>query len=331
MKYLVTGGAGYIGSHAVRALLDANRDIVILDNLSTGFKEALPAGIPFYEANIQDYDKVIKILRDEKIETVLHFAASISVPESVENPMKYYDNNTANATKFLRACTDAKVENFIFSSTAAVYGIPEDPNVFSVNEENPTAPISPYGLSKLLFEKVLQDNAVLTGMKTAILRYFNVSGADPKLRTGQRDPNATGLFKCAVDAALGKRKHLDIFGTDYDTRDGTGVRDFIHVSDLAEIHVLTADYLTNRYNELIKNNVLINCGYGKGVTVGEVVKALKAIIGDFPVIEAPRRPGDIPALITNTDKLTALLQFKPKYDDVRVILQHALEWERTLP
>ena len=330
MKILVTGGAGYIGSHAVLALTDAGYDIAVLDNLETGFEAAVPKNVPLYRHAIQDKEAVTALIKKEKFDTVMHFAASVSVPESVTDPLKYYKNNTANAIEFLQACEATEVARFIFSSTAAVYGPPENPREHTVTETSPTAPISPYGLSKLLFERVLSDFSERKGVKSAILRYFNVSGADPYGRAGQRCPNTSNLFKCAIDAALGKRPYLEIFGTDYDTPDGTGMRDFIHVSDLADIHVAAAQYLQSLTRESDENVILLNCGYGRGVTVGQTVTALKEIAGEFEVRYVPRREGDIPALITATKKLNAVLKFNPRYQDVKTILSHAYEWDKML-
>jgi len=325
MSILITGGAGYIGSHMAHHMLQAgeNEKITILDNLSTGVEQNMPRGVNFVRGDIADQALVSTLLETQKIDSVIHFAGSVVVPESVEKPLDYYANNTSAARSLIEACVRHKVPNFIFSSTAAVYGTPA---VLPVSEDSPTMAESPYGRSKLMTEWILQDAAVAHDIKFGILRYFNVAGADPQGRTGQSTPRATHLIKRACEVATGKIPRLTIFGTDYDTPDGTGVRDFIHVSDLVDIHKCVLDRLRGGGSSL-----LINCGYGRGFSVREVVAAVERISGKSLAVElAPRRPGDLGIVVANTTKLSTLLNWKPQHDDLDRIVETALNWERRL-
>jgi UDP-glucose 4-epimerase len=325
MSVLITGGAGYIGSHMAHHLLQAgeNEKISILDNLSTGVEQNMPRGINFVRGDIADQALVSKILETQKIDSVIHFAGSVVVPESVEKPLDYYANNTAATRSLIEACVRHRVPNFIFSSTAAVYGTPP---TIPVSEDSPTAAESPYGRSKLMTEWMLQDAAAAHGIKFGILRYFNVAGADPDGRTGQSTPRATHLIKRACEVATGKFPRLTIFGTDYDTPDGTGVRDFIHVSDLVDIHKCVLDRLRGGGASL-----LVNCGYGRGFSVREVIAAVERVSGKSLAVElAPRRPGDLAIVVANTAKLSKLLDWKPRHDDLDKIVETALNWERGL-
>src|SRR5690606_8217395 len=270
LPVLVTGGAGYIGSHAVLALLDRGWPVAVIDNLSTGFRFAVPDGVPFYEGDIEDAGLLARIFAEQGTRAVMHFAGSIVVPESVENPLKYYHNNTAKSRALIAAVVEAGVPHFIFSSTAATYGLPEQ---CPVNEDSPTRPINPYGWSKLMTERMLADSAAAHPLNYCALRYFNVAGADPQGRSGQSTAGATHLIKVAVEAALGKRDHVSVYGTDYDTPDGTGVRDYIHVSDLAAAHVLALEALIGEP----RRSLTMNCGYGRGFSVFEVLDAVDRV------------------------------------------------------
>lgn len=324
MPVLVTGGAGYIGSHAVLALRDAGYRPVVIDNLSTGFRFAVPEGVPLREGDIADEALVGSILAEHRIGAIMHFAGSIIVPESVEDPLKYYRNNTANSRTLIECAVRARVPHFIFSSTAATYGIPE---TSPVREDMPTRPINPYGTSKLMTETMLRDVAAAHPINYCALRYFNVAGADPKGRTGQSTAGATHLIKVAVEAALGKRGHVSVFGTDYDTPDGTGVRDYIHVSDLAAAHVhaldsLIADPATSH---------TLNCGYGRGFSVLEVLDAVDRVTN--LAIERrmePRRAGDADSLVSDNRAIMERFPWRPAYADLDTIVAHALQWERKL-
>jgi UDP-glucose 4-epimerase len=323
MTILVTGGAGYIGSHMVHELADAGQPAVVLDNLSTGFRWAIPQGVPLIEGDTGDGKLAAEIIAGHKVDAIIHFAASIVVPDSVADPLGYYRNNTANARTLLEAAVKGGVKYFIFSSTAAVYG---NPAANPVEEETPAAPLSPYGSSKLMTETILRDVSRAHGLRHAILRYFNVAGADPAMRTGQSTPNATHLIKSAVQAALGMRPKLDVFGTDYPTPDGTCVRDYIHVSDLARAHSDALRHLRGGGESL-----LLNCGYGRGFSVLEVVETVKRISGvDFRVDLAPRRPGDSAEIVASGKKVRERLGWQPRYDDLATIVEHALAWERRL-
>lgn len=321
-KILVTGGAGYIGSHVVRMLTGAGRPVVVLDNLSTGFPDAV-IGAELVEGDTGDKALVSKVLADHNVETVLHFAAHTIVPESVEKPLKYYGNNTCCTRNLLECCSDAGVKHFIFSSTAAVYGIPEDS---MCTEDSPLSPINPYGTSKLMSEMMLRDLGKATDMRHVILRYFNVAGSDPEGRIGQSTEKATLLIKVAAEVAVGKREQLYVFGTDYPTPDGTGVRDYIHVDDLADAHIKAVDYLAGG-----GSSVTLNCGYGHGYSVREVIDAVNRVNGaPIKVIEEARRAGDPPALVAKADRARELLGWTPRHDDLDFIVKTSLEWERKL-
>lgn len=323
MAVLVTGGAGYIGGHMVLALLDVGEKVIVLDDLSTGFRWAVPESVKLVVGDFGDTALVRRIIAENQIDAIAHFAAKIIVPESVSDPLLYYLNNTAKARNLLECAVAGKIKHFVFSSTAAVYG---EPAVDPIPETVPLAPINPYGRSKLMTEWMLQDVAKAHGLKFAILRYFNVAGADPKRRLGQSSPQATHLIKVAVQAALGYRPGLDIFGLDYPTRDGSCVRDFIQVTDLVDAHVTALDYLRKGGESFI-----CNCGYGRGLSVLEVVNAVKQVAGtDFKVRLSARRPGDPASLVANSQRIRELLGWKPKYDDLPTIISQALDWERRL-
>jgi UDP-glucose 4-epimerase len=319
---LVTGGAGYIGSHTARQLGEAGERLVTLDNLCTGFRQAVLYG-ELMVGDTGDRELVRKLLQEHDIDTVLHFAAHTIVPESVENPLKYYANNTCSTRNLLECCAQAGVKYFVFSSTAAVYGIPEDAIAY---EETPTRPINPYGTSKLMSEMMLRDLAAASDLRYVALRYFNVAGCDPQGRIGQSTPKATLLTKVACEAAVGKRTAVYIFGTDYPTPDGTGVRDYIHVEDLAAAHVQALDYLRNG-----GASVTLNCGYGHGYSVRELLHAVEQAHGEpLQIIETERRAGDPPSLVAGADKIRQVLGWKPCYDDLQQIAESSLAWERKL-
>jgi len=321
---LVTGGAGYIGSHAVLALLDRGWNVAVLDNLSTGFRFAVPPGAAFYQGDIADAGLVARIVAEQGIGAVMHFAGSIVVPESVEDPLKYYHNNTAKSRALIDALVQAGVPHFIFSSTAATYGSPKDS---PVREDSPTQPINPYGWSKLMTEQMLADTAFAHDLNYCALRYFNVAGADPQARSGQSTAGATHLIKVAVEAALGKRDYVGVFGTDYDTPDGTGVRDYIHVSDLAAAHVLALEALI----EEPSRSMVMNCGYGRGFSVLEVLDAVDRVTNmKIERRMSPRRAGDPAMLIADPGRLKAALPWQPAHADLDQIVTHALAWERRL-
>jgi UDP-glucose 4-epimerase len=323
MTVLVTGGAGYIGSHAVHDLTDAGARVVVLDNLSTGFTSSLPQSALSIVGDIRDYDLVASLIDEHQIDAIMHFAGSTLVSESVANPFKYYRNNTLYSHALIEAAVKSGVRQFIFSSTAAVYG---NPTSVPVAEDAPAAPLSPYGRSKLMTEMMLRDAAEAYGLRHVILRYFNVAGADPQMRTGLSTTGATHLIKVAVEAALGVRPHIDVYGTDYPTPDGTCIRDFIHVSDLARAHSAALDYLHNG-----GASVTLNCGYGRGYSVREVVDAVRrAARRDFPVNFVERRHGDIVVSIAAADRIRSVLQWMPQLDDLDAIVHHALAWERRL-
>ena len=321
---LVTGGAGYIGSHAVLALTDAGWPVSVIDNLTTGFRWAVPEGVPFYQGDIEDAELLARIFAEQGIKAVMHFAGSIIVPESVENPLKYYHNNTAKSRALIAAAVAGGVSHFIFSSTAATYGIPE---VSPVSEDSPKLPINPYGMSKLMTETMLADVAKAHPLNFCALRYFNVAGADPRARTGQSTAGATHLIKVAVEAALGKREKVEVFGTDFDTPDGTGVRDYIHVSDLANAHLLALEGLI----EQSERSLIMNCGYGRGYSVLEVLDAVDRVTNQqIHRVMSPRRAGDPDSLISDNRRIKATLPWQPKYADLDTIVAHALQWERRL-
>jgi len=321
---LVTGGAGYIGSHAVLALRDGGWPVVVLDDLSTGFREAVPHDVPLVVGNAGDEALVIRTLAQHGIGAILHFAGSIIVPESVADPLKYYRNNTANSRALIAAALTAGVRHFVFSSTAAVYGVPSDD---PVTESWPTRPANPYGTSKLMTELMLADVARAHRFNYCALRYFNVAGADPQGRAGQSTAGATSLIKVAVEVAAGNRPAMQVFGDSYATPDGTGVRDFIHVSDLADAHVRALEALIASPGE----SHVLNCGYGRGASVMEVIRAVERIAGSAVEhhIVAPR-PGDIAIMVADNSALVARFGWAPRYDDLGQIVADALAWERRL-
>jgi len=321
---LVTGGAGYIGSHAVLALVDRGWDVAVIDNLSTGFDWAIPDGVTLYQGDIADTDLLARIFAEQGTQAILHFAGSIIVPESVENPLKYYENNTAKSRTLMEAAVKAGVEHFIFSSTATVYGEPE---LKPLTEDDPLVPVNPYGMSKLMTERILADVSRAHAMNHCVLRYFNVAGADPRARSGQSTAGATHLIKVAVEAALGKRNHVAVFGDDYATPDGTGVRDYIHVSDLAEAHVLALEALMAQPGRSLTMNV----GYGRGFSVLEVLDAVDEVVGQpVPRRMEPRRAGDVPSLVSDNSRIMATVPWQPRHADLAEIIGHALAWEKKL-
>jgi UDP-glucose 4-epimerase len=321
---LVTGGAGYIGSHAVLALLDAGWPVAVIDNLVTGFRWAVPQAACFYEGDIEDQALLARIIADEGVGAIMHFAGSVVVPESVVDPLKYYHNNTAKSRSLIEAAVKGGVRHFIFSSTAATYGTPAE---IPVREDMPTVPINPYGMSKLMTEAMLKDTAFAHPINYCALRYFNVAGADPQGRSGQSTAGATHLIKVAVEAATGKRADVAVFGTDFDTPDGTGVRDYIHVTDLAEAHLHALGVLIGGPDI----SHIMNCGYGRGFSVLEVLNSVDRVTNQTIVRRmGPRRAGDPPALVANNARILATTQWHPKLDDLDTIVAHALAWERKL-
>lgn len=321
---LVTGGAGYIGSHAVWALIDAGFPVVVIDNLCTGFRWAVSDKATFYEGDIEDPALLDHICQTHEIKAVMHFAGSVVVPESVQNPLKYYYNNTAKSRALIESIVRNRVPHMIFSSTAAVYGIPDSS---PVHEEMPLAPINPYGASKLMTEIMLKDCSAAYPMNYAALRYFNVAGADPGGRTGQSTRDATHLIKVAVEAALGKRPSVAVYGHDYETRDGTGVRDYIHVSDLVDAHILALRHLVNNPEQ----SITLNCGYNRGFSVLEVLDAVDRVSGQkIERIISPRRAGDPAELIADNNRIRALFSWQPRYGNLDLIVETALVWEQGL-
>lgn len=321
---LVTGGAGYIGSHAVLALLDGGYRVVVLDNLTTGFEWAVPKSAAFAQGDIADQALVARLIEEHGVGAIIHFAGSIVVPESVENPLKYYENNTVKSRSLIESAVLGGVRHFIFSSTAATYGIPER---VPITEETRTQPINPYGWSKLMTERMLTDVAAAHPLNFCGLRYFNVAGADPQGRSGQSTAGATHLIKVAVEAAVGKRSHVSVYGTDYDTPDGTGVRDYIHVSDLAAAHV-------DALGKLIadpKASHIMNCGYGRGFSVLEVLDSVDRVTNmKIERRMEARRAGDPDALVADNARILSILPWRPRLDDLDTIVAHALAWERKL-
>ena len=320
MAALVTGGAGYIGSHMALALLERGEDVVILDNLSTGVRDLIPDEARFIRGDVGDGALVRQIILEHHIDCVLHFAGSTVVPDSVADPLRYYDNNTANSRSLIEACVKSGVKHFIFSSTAAVYGATE---AAMIDENAPKVPANPYGRSKLMTEWMLQDAAHAGDLRYIALRYFNVAGADPQGRTGQSTPMATHLIKRACQAALGRLPYLGIFGVDFATPDGTGVRDYIHVSDLVAAHALALDHLRAG-----GESGVFNCGYGHGFSVRQVIGAVETAAGHkLAVREMPRRPGDPPAVVADPGKIKSRLGWTPRYDALDQIVRDALAWE----
>jgi UDP-glucose 4-epimerase len=324
LPVLVTGGAGYIGSHAVLALTDAGWPVAVIDDLSNSRRELVPENVPFYEGSIADRSLVKRVFAERKIGAIMHFAGSIVVPESVERPLDYYHNNTVGTHSLISAAVEAGVPHILFSSTAAVYGAPER---VPIAEDDPKEPINPYGASKLMTERMLADASAACPFNYGALRYFNVSGADPQGRSGQAGKGSTHLIKVAVEAAVGKRDHVDVFGTDYPTPDGTCVRDYIHVSDLADAHVRALERLIERPGE----NLVLNCGYGSGLSVLEVLDSVDRVLGrPVPRQMKPRRAGDPPTLVASNRRLVDALDWTPRFDHIDRIVAHALEWERKL-
>jgi UDP-glucose 4-epimerase len=323
MSILVTGGAGFIGSHMVHRLVDSGETVVVLDNLTTGFAWSLPEAANLIEGDVGDEELVRKIIREHNVDAIVHFAGSIVVPESVSDPLWYYENNTVKSRALIACAVAEGVKHFIFSSTAAVYGAPE---VMPVTEATPQLPVSPYGSSKLMTEIMLRDTGFAHDFRYVALRYFNVAGADPKGRTGQSTKGATHLIKVACEAAQGKRSHLDVFGIDYDTADGTCVRDYIHVSDLVKAHSDALAYLRADGAAIV-----MNCGYSRGFSVLEVIDAVKRVSGvDFDVRTTDRRPGDPPQIVAASDLVRSTLNWQPEHEDLDTIVRHALDWEAAL-
>lgn len=320
MTVLVTGGAGYIGSHTVHALAEAGESVVVIDNLSTGFSAFVPEGVPLFIGDAGDENLVEGVIAAHDVKSIVHFAGSVVVPDSMRDPLAYYRNNTMTTRSLLNAAVKCGVNRFIFSSTAAVYG---NPHQVPVRESAPTRPLSPYGSSKLMTEIMLHDTAAAHGMNYVALRYFNVAGADPQARIGLATVGATHLLKIAVEAATGQRAKVDVFGTDYPTPDGSCVRDFIHVSDLAQAHGAALTYLRGG-----GTSATLNCGYGRGYSVLETIEAVRRVSGrNFAVQYAPRRPGDIMTMIADTSRIRSTLDWTPQFDDLDTIAAHALAWE----
>ena len=323
MTVLVTGGAGYIGSHMVHALAEAGESVVVVDNLSTGFSAFLPEGVPLFIGDAADENLVEGVIAAHGVKSIVHFAGSVVVPDSMRDPLAYYRNNTMTTRSLLNAAVKCGVNSFIFSSTAAVYG---NPDQMPVPENAPTRPLSPYGSSKLMTEIMLHDVAAAHGMNYVVLRYFNVAGADPHARIGLATAGATHLLKIAVEAATGQRAKIDVYGTDYPTPDGSAIRDFIHVSDLAQAHRAALSYLRAG-----GASTTLNCGYGRGYSVLETIEAVRRVSGrNFAVQTAPRRPGDVMTMIADTGRIAATLDWTPQYADLETIAAHALAWEEKL-
>jgi UDP-glucose 4-epimerase len=323
MTVLVTGGAGYIGAHMVLRLLENQEDVVVLDNLATGFRAAVPSSARLVVGDIGDFELVSNLIRNEAIDAIIHFAAKIVVPESVTDPLGYYLNNMVKSRALIAAAVAGGVKHFIFSSTAAVYG---DPAVSPVPEDAALAPVSPYGTSKLMTEYMLRDTAAAHPLTYVALRYFNVAGADALGRAGQSTPNATHLIKVAVQTALGMRPGMQIFGTDYSTPDGTCVRDYIHVSDLINAHAAALGYLRSG-----GTSTVFNCGYGQGYSVKQVIETVRQVSGvNFAAKVAPRRPGDPASIVAGANRIRSDLGWTPQFDDLPTIVSHALAWERKI-
>ncbi len=323
MAVLVTGGAGYIGSHMVWELLDAGEDVVVLDNLSTGFEWALPAEAAFHKGDVADQRLVRRIIRDHQVDAIIHFAGSVVVPESIADPLGYYENNTCKSRALISHAVESGVKHFIFSSTAAIYAAG---GAEPLDEDALIAPQTPYGMSKLMVELMLRDVSIAHPFNFAALRYFNVAGADPKGRTGQSTAGATHLIKVVCEAAAGKRDHVDVYGSDWETPDGTGIRDFIHVADLTLAHKLALQRLRSG-----GGNLIANCGYGHGYSVREVIASAKKLSGsDFRVDFSPRRPGDLASVIANAGRARKELSWTPKFDALDDIIETSLAWEESL-
>jgi UDP-glucose 4-epimerase len=324
LSVLVTGGAGYIGSHAVLALKDAGWRVAVIDDLSNGARELVPDDVSFFEGSVADRGLVQRIFKDQQIGAIMHFAGSIVVPESVEKPLQYYANNTLASHALIDAAVDAGLRHILFSSTAAVYGAPER---VPVEEEDPKVPINPYGASKLMTERMLEDASVAHGFNYGALRYFNVAGADPQGRAGQMGMGSTHLIKVAVEAAVGKRDQIAVYGDDYPTPDGTCIRDYIHVSDLAAAHVAALEHLIANEQE----NLVLNCGYGRGLSVLEVLDAVDRASGTaVKRVIGGRRAGDPPQLVASNARMLETLDWRPEHDDIDAIVGDALAWERKL-
>jgi UDP-glucose 4-epimerase len=320
MSVLVTGGAGYIGSHTLRALVDAGETVVVIDNLSTGFSAHLPEGVAFFIGDAADENLVEGVISSHGVESIMHFAGSVVVPDSMRDPLAYYRNNTLTTRSLLNVAVKCGVSRFIFSSTAAVYG---NPDQVPVAEHAPTRPLSPYGSSKLMTEIMLHDTASAHGINYVVLRHFNVAGADPKGRIGLSTVGATHLLKIAVEVATGQRAKIDVFGTDYPTPDGSCIRDFVHVSDLAQANCAALSYLRSG-----GGSVTLNCGYGRGHSVLEAIEAVRRVSGrNFAVQHAPRRSGDITGMVADSRLIRATLDWTPQYDNLETIATHALTWE----
>lgn len=325
MAVLVTGGAGYIGSHMVHELVDRAERVVVLDSLRTGFRGAVAPGATLVVGDIGDQDLAADLVRRHGIDAIIHFAGSVVVPESVADPLGYYLNNTVKSRALIEQAIRSGVKSFIFSSTAAVYGMTKE---MPVRETTPVQPMSPYGSSKLMTEIMLADAARAHDFRFVALRYFNVAGADPSGRAGQSTRGATHLIKVACETALGKRGHMDVYGTDYETADGTCIRDYIHVTDLARAHLAALDYLRKG-----GTSEIFNCGYGRGFSVLDVIETVRRVSGvneRMDVRYAPRRPGDPPQIVAASDKLRAALGWRPELDHLPTIVEHALRWERDL-
>ena len=323
MSVLVTGGGGFIGSHMVWELIDRGENVVVLDDLSTGFDWAVAAKAELVIGDVGDRVLLDRIMKTRRVETVMHFAGSVVVPDSVADPLGYYLNNTVKSRELIAACVANGVGNFVFSSTAAVYGVPA---TNPVAEDAPLDPMSPYGASKAMTERMLADAGAAYGLRSVTLRYFNVAGADPEGRTGQSTRGATHLLKAAIEAATGQRDYVAVFGTDYDTRDGTGVRDFIHVTDLVRAHSAALDHLRRGGKDIV-----LNCGYGRGYSVLELLDAVQRVSGRVLDIRArDRRAGDIPVMVAAAHRIRQTLGWTPAHDDLETIVEHALSWEKTL-
>ncbi len=321
-RVLVTGGAGYIGSHVVKALGERGYDTIIYDNLSTGYEDSVIYG-KLIRGDILDFNMLKQTLEDYKPNAVMHFAAYISVPESVENPVKYYINNLSGSLNLIKALRECGINNMIFSSSAAVYGIPKE---VPITEDAPMSPINPYGTSKAVVERVLKDVSDCSNFNHVSLRYFNAAGADTEGKLGEKKKEASHLITMCVRTALGSNPYLNIYGTDYDTPDGTCIRDYVHVEDLAEAHILALEYLLNG-----GESQSFNCGCSSGYSVLEAVRTAKKVTGvDFPVKYAKRRPGDPPVLVSDSSKIREVLGWKPKYDNIEYIIKTAWDWEKKL-